>query len=141
MTSVGSPLSPVHLTVRMIPKSVTESTGTSGSLTASSQLQISSRDGKLVCISITIELGDKPEVGIASPLINNQEPPCELLVYRQFAPTRRSGSAASPLSGGFELSLTRPLSICSSPARPALSTSRYLAGLPHIIHRYKTKAR
>src|SRR5579864_5236917 len=65
-----------HLTSRTMPKSTTESLGISGSLTESNQAQISSRKGKLVCISVTIGLGDKHAAGIAFQLTNSPEPRC-----------------------------------------------------------------
>src|SRR5260370_9015960 len=132
---VESPSSSVQLTLRTIPKSTIETTGTSGSATASSQFQTSVTDGKFVCIPVTIGLGDGRVAGTASQLVNNRAPRYEPLVCRRFASIQSWGFAGWLRLELTSLRLTKPFSICSSQARTVLLRGRHRAGAPYITLR------
>ena len=91
---VKSGLSSIQLTSRTIPKSTTERMGISGSQTESNQAQISSREGKLVFIQVTIGLEDKRAARIAFLPTNTPAPRCESLVYRRSASNSIPGPEA-----------------------------------------------
>src|SRR5260221_4159828 len=140
-TKVWSPSSSIHLTLRTIPKSTIETTGTSGSATASSQFQTSFTDGKFVCIPVTIALGDRRAAGTASQLVNNRAPRYEPLVCRRFASIQSLGFAGWLRLELTALRLTKPFSIGSSRVRTVLPRWRHRAGRPCTTRRYMAKDR